>query len=73
MASRGECGGGWANPEATQVEHGAATTGRLTEAAVVDQAMAIPMMVLAVGTNTTTDMVAVTVRVVAVVAVVTTK
>ena len=48
-------------------------TGCLTEAVVVDQAAAVPMMVLAMGTNSTKDRVAVTVPVAAVVAVVTTK
>ena len=40
---------------------------------MVDQAAAVPMMVLAMGTNSTKDRVAVTVPVAAVVAVVTTK
>ena len=51
----------------------AAVMGRITEAAVVDQAKAIPMMVLATGENTTKDRVAVMVPVAVAVDVVTIK
>ena len=51
----------------------AVVTGRITKAMLVDQVAAIPMMVLAIGTNTTKDRVALTMPGAAGVAVVTTK